>query len=80
MTRAFLAAGHGAWREALQQSPVGALLFPGAIVLAVVSGWHGLRRTSGAQQSDPRIPRLVWMGAALMLAANWIYRLLAGLK
>jgi hypothetical protein len=37
-TRAFLAAGHGAWKTSVQTSPVGALLYAGMWGLALWSG------------------------------------------
>lgn len=80
MTRAFLAAGHGAWGEGIRQSPLGALLFPAVILFAVLSGWRWAFSASGANGSVPRIPRWAWISAAIVLAANWAYRLLAGLK
>lgn len=80
MTRAFLAMGQGAWAEAFRQSPVGALLFPFACVLALWSGWRALRLRSGTTDSLPHIRRWIWVSVIALLAINWIYRLGAGLK
>jgi len=76
MTRAFLAAGHGAWAEAFRQSPVGALLFPATAAFAVWSGWRVWRGRTPAL----RVPAGAWIALAVALLANWLYRLAAGLK
>lgn len=80
MTRAYLAAGHGAWPEALRQSPVGALVFPAVCALALWSGWRMFRPASSTKSPSPRVQRWLWIAALLALAVNWIYRLGAGLK
>lgn len=81
-TRAFLAAGHGAWADALHESPMGALLFPSAALLSLWGAWGVLRLKTGADRAEAAfvIPRWAWVGAALVVAANWIYRLAAGLR
>lgn len=80
MTRAFLAMGQGAWPDAFKQSPIGALLFPLACALAAWSGWRVMRLRSGAMDEIPHIQRWIWVSLIALLAANWVYRLSAGLK
>ncbi|HMP77467.1 MAG TPA: DUF2752 domain-containing protein [Kiritimatiellia bacterium] len=43
-SRAFLAAGHGAWKTAVQTSPVGALVYAGVWGVALWSGTRTCRR------------------------------------
>lgn len=75
-TRAFLAAGHGAWRAAWLESPLGAVLFPAAGLLLVWSVWRLAR--GGSERLH--LPRSAWWIAAVAVAANWIYRLVNGLR
>jgi hypothetical protein len=78
MTRAFLAAGHGHWVEAFRQSPVGALLYVAAWA-AFFAGAINLARGAAAPRTSS-IPIRFWIACALALAANWIYRVLAGAR
>ena len=81
-TRAFLAAGHGAWGQGLRESPLGALLFPGAVVLAIWGAWGlWLGRKGDAGNLHARaVPRWVWPSVGVLVLVNWLYRLGCGLK
>jgi hypothetical protein len=86
MTRAAAMAAHGNWGGAIAMSPLGAGLF--AITLVVLAAsvaalWSGkaaqwLYGTIPSAMSRHRMP--VITAAAAAVAANWLYRLSAGLN
>lgn len=80
ITRAYLAAGHGAWAEAFRQSPVGALLFPMVAITVVWSGFCVVRERARATTATPQRLNWLWWGIAILIAINWVYRVIAGLK
>lgn len=79
-TRAFLAAGHGAWGEGMRESPMGALLFPGALALALWGAWGLWSVRKGDSQQPSIAPRWLWLSVGVVVLANWVYRLGFGLK
>lgn len=80
-TRAFLAAGDGSWADAWRESPLGMLLFPGAALLAGWGIWRFWRSRREPPPLEPfRFPRWLLALAVLAVAANWLYRLAAGLQ
>jgi hypothetical protein len=76
MTRAFLAAGHGMWEDALRQSPIGASLYIAAWVAFVVGAINFARSAPAPRTSS--ISARFWIACIAALAANWIYRVLTG--
>ncbi len=76
MTRAFLAAGHGMWANAFRQSPVGALLYAAAWAAFGIGAINVARNAPAPRTSA--IPVQFWIACAIVLAANWLYRVLAG--
>lgn len=80
-TRAFLSAGEGSWAHAWHESPLGALLLPGSILLAAWAAWRLWRSRYEPPPLTPfKFPRWILIGALLAVAANWMYRLAAGLQ
>lgn len=79
LTRAFSSLGHGHVRDAFVESPMGILLYALVVVVFAVSAYALLTR----QRISPAWPawltgrRIVW-SAAIVLLANWIYRLSSG--
>jgi hypothetical protein len=77
MTRAFLLMAHGDIAGAWQISPLGVPLF---LVLLAALGW-GLACLVTGKRLLIRLPwRWVCAGFAVLVLANWFYRLSAGLK
>lgn len=80
-TRAFLQAGDARWADAWRESPLGLLLFPALLVLVIWSAWRLWRSRREPPPLEPlRIPAWLVIAASAAVAANWIYRLTAGLK
>jgi hypothetical protein len=83
-TRAFTAMGHGAWTHAAAGSPLGAVLYvlTAATFVACLVGAFRPARIAGLRRfgADLSRRRWFWVVAAGFVAANWIYRLAAGLK
>ena len=77
MTRAFLLMAHGDIAGAGHISPLGVPLF----LLFVAAVWWGVACLVTGKRLLIRLPwRWVWAGFAVLVLANWIYRLSVGLK
>lgn len=84
MTRAFIAAAHGHFGDALRQSPLALLVFAGTVLVFAVHSFAivaGVRITAGERLAWS--PRTRWIAVVVVAAAvalNWAYRLCCGLR
>ncbi len=77
MTRAFVLMAHGDVAGAWHMSPLGVPLF---LLLPVALGW-GLAGLITGRRLLLRLPwRWAFAGLVVLVLANWLYRLSAGLK
>ena len=83
-TRTFIAMCHGHWHDAWHQSPLAAVLF---VTIAAIFAWNvvalaaGLVVKPGVRWRLDKRQRL-WLAGVFsaILAANWLYRIIAGLR
>jgi hypothetical protein len=75
MTRAFTAMGHGQWGMAARQSPAGAIFYVATIGIFVFN-------LTSLFRPIPIKFKAKWLliAGTLVLLANWVYRLMIGLR
>lgn len=77
MTRAFLLMAHGDLAGAWHISPLGVPLFCCTVIVVL---WGAACLITGRKLIVPLPWRWVFAGSVVLLLANWIYRISAGLK
>jgi hypothetical protein len=78
MTRSFTRAGHGDWSTSIAESPLGFVLFTICLLLVGLGLLAILRKSSFGVDWEGRGKQALLL-AALLVLANWIYRLVRGL-